>query len=147
MVRTKQPSGAAKATTDDVRKLVLMEAVLRLDAAYVVAGPDALAKMDGFEILVLYYDKIGELESVRKKLAEHGDNEIGQLHKQKLERQTTDMAAWMRVHCRDFREIEEAKRLEGAADKREKMSLADLRGDSQGKQPEKQPTKGKGLER
>jgi hypothetical protein len=124
-----------------------MEAILRLDAAYVVAGPDALAKMDGFEILVLYYDKIGELESVRKNLAEHGDNELGQLHKQKLERQTTDMAAWMRVHCRDFREIEEAKRLEGAAEKEDKLALADLRGNVQGKQPEKQPTKDKGLER
>jgi hypothetical protein len=100
-------SGAARATTDDERKLVLREAVGRLDAAYMAAGADALAKMDGLEIFVLYYDKIGELESVRANLAEHGDNEIGELHKQKLERQTADMAAWMRVHCPDFREIEQ----------------------------------------
>jgi hypothetical protein len=141
------PLRAERATTDDDRKLILMEAVLRLDAAYVVAGPDALAKMDGLEILVLYYDKIGELESVRRNLADHGDNELGQLHKQKLERQTTDMAAWMRVHCRDFREIEEAKRLEVAAAKEERMSLADLKGKAQEKQAEKQTTKDKGLER
>lgn len=141
------PSGAARAATDDERKLVLIEAVRRLDAAYVAAGADALAKMDGLEILVLYYDKMGELESVRTNLAEHGDNEIGELHKQKLERQTADMAAWMRANCPDFREIEEAKRLEVAPEKEDKMSLADLRGKAQGEQPEKQTTKDKGLER
>jgi len=138
---------AAEATRDGERKLVWMETIRRLDAAYVAAGADALAKMDGLEILVLYYDKIGELESVRTKLAEHGDNEIRELHKVKLERQTADMAAWMRVHCPDFREIDEAKRLEVAAAKEERMSLADLRGMAQEKQTEKQTTKDKGLER
>lgn len=141
------PSRGANATMDDERKLVLMEAVRSLDAAYMAAGADALAKMNGLEILVLYYDKMGELESVRTNLAEHGDNEIGQLHKQKLERQTTDMAAWMRVHCPDFREIEEAKRRELAPEKEDKMSLADLRGKAQGERPEKQTAKAKGLER
>jgi hypothetical protein len=141
------PSHAARETTDDERKQVLIEAVRRLDAAYMAAGADALAKMNGLEIFVLYYDKLGELESVRANLAEHGDNEIGQLHQQKLERQTADMAAWMRVHCPDFREIEEAKRREAAPEKGDKMSLADLRGKAQGEQPEKQATKDKGLER
>ncbi len=141
------PSRGANATMDDERKLVLMEAVRSLDAAYMAAGADALAKMNGLEILVLYYDKMGELESVRTNLAEHGDNEIGQLHKQKLERQTTDMAAWMRVHCPDFREIEEAKGRELAPEKEDKMSLADLRGKAQGERPEKQTATAKGLER
>src|SRR5579862_4064158 len=76
------PSGAARATTDDERKLVWMEALRRLDAAYMAAGADALATMDGLDIFVLYYDKVGELESMRTKLAEHGDNKIGELHKQ-----------------------------------------------------------------
>jgi hypothetical protein len=141
------PSHAARETTDDEREQVLSEAVRRLDAAYMAAGADALAKMNGLEIFVLYYDKVGELESVRANLAEHGDDAISQLHKQKLERQTTDMAGWMRVHCPDFREIEEAKRPEVAAKKEDKMSLTDLRGKATSEQPEKQTTKDKGLER
>ena len=92
--------------TDDERKLVWMETIRRLDAAYMAGGTNALAKMNGLEIHVLYAEKKTELKAVRKTLAEHGDDEIGQLHKQKLERQTADVAAWMRVHCPDFREME-----------------------------------------
>ncbi len=99
-------------------KLVWVETIRRLDAAYMVGGTDALARMNAIEIHVLYAVKAAELEAVRKNLAEHGDNEISQLHKQKLERQTAHMAAWMRVHCPDFREREQEA---------SKTSLAELR--------------------
>jgi hypothetical protein len=99
-----QPSGAEKATTDNERKLAWMEAVRRLDAAYMAGGAEAFAKMDGLEIFVLYYEKLGELESVRTSLGDYGDK-CNRPHKQKLERQTADMAAWRRVHCPDFREM------------------------------------------
>jgi hypothetical protein len=109
---------AAEATRDSERKLVWMETIRRLDAAYTAAGTDALAKMNGIEIHVLYSEKTAELEGVRKSLAEHGPDDIGQMHAQKLERQTTDMAAWMRVHCPDFREMEQ---------RASKTSLAELK--------------------
>ena len=112
------PSREEKPTTDDDRKLVWMETIRRLDAAYTAGGTDALAKMNGIEIHVLYAEKVTELEAVRKSLADHGDDEIGQLHKQKLERQTADMAVWMRVHCPDFREMEQ---------RASKTSLAELK--------------------
>jgi hypothetical protein len=99
------PSAALEETRDNERKLAWMETICRLDAAYMAAGTDALAKMNGIEIHVLYAEKKAELGAVRTNLAEHGDNEIGELYKQKLERQTADMAAWMRVHCPDFREM------------------------------------------
>ncbi len=100
----------------------------------------AFAKMNGIEIHVLYAEKMTELESVRKSLAEHGDNEIGQLHKQKLERQTADMAAWMRVHCPDFREMEQ---------RASKTSLAELKqmATERAKQPEHRKSHDKGVER
>jgi hypothetical protein len=112
------PSGVVKATMDNERKLVWMETIRRLDAAYTAGGTGAIAKMNGIEIHVLYAEKMAELESVRESLAEHGDNEISQMHKQKLERQTADMAAWMRVHCPDFREMEQWA---------SKISLAELK--------------------
>jgi hypothetical protein len=99
------PSAAQEEMSDNERKLAWMETIRRLDAAYMAAGTDALAKMNGIGIHVLYAEKKAELGAVRTNLAEHGDNEIGELHKQKLERQTADMAAWMRVHCPDFREM------------------------------------------
>jgi hypothetical protein len=137
----------APPTTDAERRLAWMETIRGLDAAYTAGGTDALAKMNGIEIHVLYDEKMAELGAVRKGLAEHGDSEISQLHKLKLERQTADMALWMRVHCPDFRDMEEAKGLEVAVKKEGKISLADLRDKTQGKQPEKETTKDKGLER
>ncbi len=71
----------------DDGKLAWMEAIRRLDAAYAAAGTDALAKMNGIEIHVLYGEKMAELEAVRRALVDHGGNEISLLHKQKLERQ------------------------------------------------------------
>jgi hypothetical protein len=100
------PSREEHGTTDTGRKLIWMETIRRLDAAYMVGGTDALAKMNGIETYVLYAEKMTELEGVTKALAEHGDNEISQLHKQKLEWQTADMAAWMQEHFIDFREAE-----------------------------------------
>lgn len=134
------PSGVIKATTDNERKLVWMETIRRLDAAYTAGGTDALEKMNGIEIHILYAEKKTELEAVRKSLAEHGDNEIGQMHKQKLERQTADMAAWMRVHCPDFREIEQ---------RAYKTSLAELRelATERAKQAEHPKSQHKGMER
>jgi hypothetical protein len=106
------PSRAAKATTDIEHTVSGMDAIRRLDAAYTAGGTDALAKMNGIEIQVLYNDKMAALETVRKITAEPGDKEIIQLYKQMLEQQTADMAAWMRVHCPDIREMEqEASRL------------------------------------
>jgi hypothetical protein len=104
--------------SENERKLVWMDAIRRLDAAYTAGGTDALAKMNGIEIHVLYAEKMTELKAVTKSLAEHGDNDISQLHKHKLERQTADMAAWMRVHCPDFREMEREA---------SKISLAELK--------------------
>jgi len=100
------PSRAGMVTTDTERKLIWMETIRRLDAAYMVGGTDALAKMNGIETYVLYAEKMAELEAVTKSLAEHGNDEIGQLHRQKLERQTADMAAWMQEHFIDFRKAE-----------------------------------------
>jgi hypothetical protein len=119
-------------------KLFWMEAIRRLDAAYTVGGTEALAKMNGIEIHVLYAEKMTELDGVRKRLAEHGSNEINQLHKKKLERQTADMAAWMRVHCPDFREMEK---------KEARTSLAELKARGKDGRPGRQKSRDKGLER
>jgi hypothetical protein len=132
------PSREGKPMTDDERKLVWMETIRRLDAAYTAGGTDALGKMNGIEIHVLYDEKAAELEAVRKSLAEHGGDEIGQLHRQKLERQTADMGAWMRVHCPDFREMEQ---------KASKTSLADLKAAGQREQALREKTGDKGMER
>src|SRR5262249_54091635 len=43
-------SREGKPMTDDERKLVWMETIRRLDAAYMAGGTDALAKMNGIEI-------------------------------------------------------------------------------------------------
>jgi hypothetical protein len=77
---------------------------------------------------------------VTNSIAEHGDNGIGQLHKQKLERQTADMAAWMWVHCPDFREMEQ---------RASKTSLAELKATAteRTKEPEHRKSQGKGMER
>jgi hypothetical protein len=133
-----QPSREEQGTTDTERKLIWMETIRRLDAAYTVGGVDALAKMNGIEIHVLYAEKMAELEAVRKSLAEHGDNEISQMHTQKLERQTTDMAAWMRVNCPDFREMEQ---------KAAKTSLAELKAESRGKQRAQAKSRDRDMER
>ena len=122
----------------DDGKLAWMEAIRRLDAAYAAAGTDALAKMNGIEIHVLYGEKMAELEAVRRALLDHGGNEISLLHKQKLERQTADMAAWMRVHCPDFREME---RRAG------KQSLSGLKAESQRKRPGRPRSRDTGMER
>jgi hypothetical protein len=47
-------SREGKPMTDDERNLVWMETIRRLDAAYMAGGTDALAKMNGIEIHVLY---------------------------------------------------------------------------------------------
>lgn len=134
------PSVAAKPMMDDERKLVWMETIRRLDAAYTTGGTDALDKMNGIEIQVLYDDKMAALETVRKITAEPCDNEIIQLYRQMLERQTADMAAWMRVHCPDFRKMEQEA---------PKTSLAELREMSKGKtgQPERRKSRDKEMER
>jgi hypothetical protein len=103
---------------DADRQVEWMQAIRRLDAAYVAGGTDALAKMTGIEIHVLYGEKVAELDAVREGLAQYGNNEISLLHKQKLEQQTADMAVWMRVHCPDFRDMEA---------RNEKQSLDDLK--------------------
>lgn len=135
-----QPSCEEHVVTDSERKLIWMETIRRLDAAYTAGGTDALAKMNGIEIHVLYAEKLTELKAVRNSLAEHGQNEIGQLHKQKLERQTADMAAWMRVHCPDFREMEQ---------RASKTSLAELKEmvKERTKEPEHRKSRDKELER
>ena len=69
---------------------------------------------------------------------DHGSNEISLLHKQKLERQTADMAAWMRVHCPDFREME---RRAG------KQSLSGLKAEGQRKRPGRLRSRDTGMER
>lgn len=122
----------------DNGKLAWMEAIRRLDAAYAAAGADALAKMNGIEIHMLYGEKMAELEAVEKALRDHGDNEISLLHKQKLERQTADMAAWMRVHCPDFREMER---------RAWKQSLSGLKAESQRKRPGRLRSRDTGMER
>ena len=134
------PSREGKPMTDDERKLAWMETIRRLDAAYTTGGTDALSKMNGIEIHVLYAEKMTELKAVRNSLAEHGQDEIGQLHKQKLERQTADMAAWMRVHCPDFREMEQ---------RASKTSLAELKemATERTKEPEHRKSGDKGMER
>jgi hypothetical protein len=134
------PSREGKPTTDDERKLAWMETIRRLDAAYTAGGTDALGKMNGIEIHLLYAEKMTELEAVRKSLAEHGDEEIGQLHRQKLERQTADMAAWMRVHCPDFREMEQ---------RTSKTSLAELKAMAieRTKEPEHRKSRDCGMDR
>ena len=48
------PTRAGMVTTDAERTLVWMETIRRLDAAYMAGGTDALAKMNGIEIHVLY---------------------------------------------------------------------------------------------
>ncbi len=60
----------------DDGKLAWMEAIRRLDAAYAAAGTDALAKMNGIEIHVLFGEKMAELKAVRRALLDHGGNEI-----------------------------------------------------------------------
>jgi hypothetical protein len=77
---------------------------------------------------------------VRKGLAEYGDGEIGHLHRYKLERQTTDMSAWMRVHCPDFREVEQ---------RASKTSPAELKAmaTERTKEPELRKSRDKGMER
>lgn len=125
---------------DNESKLVWMETIRRLDAAYMAGGTDALARINAIEIHVLYAEKVTELEAVRKSIAEHGGNDISQLHRQKLERQTGDMAAWMRVHCPDFREMEQEA---------SKTSLAELReiATERTKQAEPHRSRDKGMER
>lgn len=123
-------SRTAEATTDSERKLVWMETIRRLDAAYTAGGADALAKMNGIEIHVLYAEKMAELEAVENRIAQHGDNEINQLHKQKLEQQTADMAAWMRVHCPEFRQMEQEGARKGLTETHQlggEVSLSQLR--------------------
>jgi hypothetical protein len=134
------PSREGKPMTDDERKLAWMETSRRLDAAYTAGGTDALSKMNGIEIHVLYAEKMTELKAVRNSLAENGQDEIGQLHWQKLERQTDDMAAWMRVHCPDFREMEQ---------RASKTSLAELKemATERTKEPEHRKSRDKGMER
>jgi hypothetical protein len=122
----------------DESKWLWMETIRRLDAAYMAGGTDALARMNGIEIHVLYAEKVAELQAVRESLVQHGDNEISRLHQQKLERQTGDMATWMRVHCPDFHDMEQ---------RAAKQSLADGKAESQPEQPDRAHSRDQGMER
>jgi hypothetical protein len=82
------------------RELKWLATIRRLEAAYSVGGMDALQKMNALEAQILLSEKLAQLNLVSKGLHQHPHDELGQLRKAKLERETQDISGWVKVKCR-----------------------------------------------
>jgi hypothetical protein len=67
-----------------------------LDAAYAVGGREALAKMNAFEVYVLYLEKAGDLKAAKAWMKEFRHDELGPLRHEKARREMEDIAGYMK---------------------------------------------------
>lgn len=86
---------------DRERHIKFLKVVKRLDASYSVGGKEALARMTGIEVFVLYNEKMCDLNAVCKKLHQYPHDELGQVRKTKLEMEIADMAGFMKANFKD----------------------------------------------
>jgi hypothetical protein len=78
------------------------EAIRRLDAAYSVGGREALEKMSGPEVYVLYSEKLAELRTAGEQVRRFPHDELAQLRKEKAERETADMREFLKENQQRF---------------------------------------------